>query len=106
MHAVIYRFEIKEGQAKAFLEGWLGLTKLIYQYEGSLGSRAHKVSQREYIAYAQWPSKDIFDKAGSKLPSEEADKHRKKMKDACDQIETLYEMEMVEDHLQTNPFIG
>lgn len=102
MHTVIYRFEVKENEVEKFVTAWLGLTKLIYEYEGSLGSRIHKVKELEYIAYAQWPSKLIYDNAGSNLPSE-TDVHRKHMKESCNLIETLYEMEVVEDYLQSKP---
>ena len=37
------------------------MTNLIKLHEGSLGSRLHKQKELHYIAYAQWPSKEIFD---------------------------------------------
>lgn len=103
MYTIIYKFIIKEDETENLLKSWLDLTKLIYKYEGSLGSRMHKVSDSEYIAYAQWPSKEIYINAGSNLPTE-ADPIRMKMKAACESIETLYEMEVVEDFLQNKLF--
>ena len=103
MHCVLYKFIVKEGQTENLFESWLDLTKLIYNYEGSLGSRLHKVSELEYIAYAQWPNKDFFDNAGDNIPDTEADPIRQRMKASCKIIETLYEMEMIEDYLQTKP---
>ena len=69
-----------------------------YKYEGSLGSRLHKLNDQEYIAYAQWPNQNIFDNAGNNLPNE-ANSIRKKMKEACSSIQTVYKMEMVENLL-------
>ena len=100
MFTVIYSFKVKENQVDEFIIGWEGLTKLIYEFEGSLGSRLHKVGELDYIAYAQWPSKMIFDNAGSNLP-ESADIFRSKMKNACEQIETLHKMEVVKDLLKS-----
>ena len=44
------------------------MTNLIKLHEGSLGSRLHKQKELHYIAYAQWPSKEIFDNSVKKLP--------------------------------------
>ncbi len=104
MHAVIYKFIVKEDKVEQLLESWLDLTKLIYQYEGSLGSRIHKVSEQEYIAYAQWPSKEILDAAGDHLPEEVTNLVRKKMRASCISIDTLYEMEVIEDYLQQGTY--
>ena len=81
MFTVIYSFKVKPNQVEKFIHGWEGLTKLIYEFERSLGSRLHKVGELDYIAYAQWPSKETFDNAGSNLP-ESADIFRSKMKSA------------------------
>ena len=57
MFTVIYSFQVKPKQDKIFIKAWSDLTKLILEYEGSLGSRLHLESDGKYIAYAQWPSK-------------------------------------------------
>lgn len=100
MFAVIYRFKVKQGCTKDFLNGWEGLTKLIYEYEGSLGSRVHRESESVYIAYAQWPSKERWENAGSNMP-EEANKFRKLMKESCIEITTEHELECVVDLLKS-----
>ncbi len=99
MFAVIYSFTVKENKDSEFVKGWKGLTELIYEFEGSLGSRLHKESEGKYIAYAQWPAKSIWEKSGSKLP-ESAYGYRKMMKESCSHIQTIYELEMVEDFVQ------
>ena len=97
MFAVIYTFKVKPGEESELIEGWKGLTKLIYQYEGSLGSKLHRNQDGDFVAYAQWPTKEVWENAGSNLPKEESDKFRAQMKNSSFKIETKYELEMVED---------
>ena len=104
MYIIIYSFKVKPGKELDFEKAWLELTKLIYQYEGSLGSRLHKESDLHYIAYAQWPSKDVFDNSGNCMP-EEADKWRALMINSCESKQVLYQMQMKEDYLQKQIFV-
>jgi heme-degrading monooxygenase HmoA len=99
MFAVIYRFEVKKEKEAQFIQAWKELTELIYANEGSLGSRLHKKDEHTYLAYAQWPDKFTFENAGSNMPSS-ADRVRQKMRNACDTIETLHELEVIEDLLR------
>ncbi|WP_136482609.1 antibiotic biosynthesis monooxygenase family protein [Cognatitamlana onchidii] len=103
MYIVLYRFKVKETLAEAFVKGWKGLTSHIYKYEGSLGSRLHKKGPLEYMAYAQWPEKAIFENAGKNL-SKEALKFRDLMKSACEEIKILDEFEVVEDLLEKKTY--
>ena len=105
MFSVIYTFRVKEGRDKDFIVGWRGLTKLIYEYEGSLGSRLHKKSEGEYVAYAQWPSKEVWKNAGGKLP-EIAAESRDLMKYSCEDIQTAYELDVIEDLVKPDVFSG
>jgi len=105
MFSVIYTFKVKEGKDKGFLDGWAGLTKLIYKHEGSLGSKVHKDKNGDYVAYAQWPSREAWKNAGANLPKEETDKFRSQMKDSCTAMETLFELDLVMD-LTKDVFFG
>ena len=98
MYIVLYSFKLKPNKTLDFIKGWEGLTTLIYQYEGSLGSRLHKKDTLDYIAYAQWPSKDIFDNSGKNLP-EKANEYRDLMRSSCEEIEIISKAEMVKDLL-------
>jgi len=98
MYIVVYAFKIKPNQVEHFIEAWKGLTRLIYEYEGSLGSRLHKKEDLHYIAYAQWPNKSHFNNAGGQLPKI-AETHRDSMKKACSKIEIIDKLEVVEDLL-------
>ena len=103
MFAAIYSFKVKKGEEDIFIKSWRSLTELIYEFEGSLGSRLHKQADGLYIAYAQWPSKDIWKNAGQNLP-DFADGVKKLMKAACSSIETIHELEMVSDFIQPDVY--
>ncbi|OMP29884.1 MULTISPECIES: antibiotic biosynthesis monooxygenase [Mangrovimonas] len=103
MFAVIYSFKVKEGLEATFVNGWKELTELVHQYEGGLGSRLHKKNDSHYIAYAQWPDYETWQSAGKNLP-ESANKIRKFLRDSCDEFETLFELDVVEDLLKDQPY--
>jgi len=98
MFCVIYSFEVKEGAKEKFISAWAAMTKLIKKYEGGLGSRLHQSGDGNYLAYAQWPSREKWEGSGDLLP-QEAETHRAKMKEACHSIETIHELQVVEDLL-------
>ena len=98
MFIVIYSFEIIPDKKNVFLDCWRELTKLIYKYENSLGSRIHKQSENIYVAYAQWPNAETFENSGKKLP-EKAIEIRRKMKEVCFEIKILNKLEVIEDLL-------
>ncbi len=95
---VVYRFKVTPGQKDQFMEAWTAMTKLLREYEGSLGSRLHLSSNGEYIAYALWPHETTFRNFGSKLP-DSAVEIRQAMRSSCERIETEYELEIVQDLL-------
>lgn len=95
---IIYSFIIIESKEDVFINTWTELTKLIYEYEGSYGSRLHKINSTLFIGYAQWSDEDAWKQSGGKLP-EEASKLRKQMRESCSEIKTEYEMIVVQDLL-------
>lgn len=103
MFAAIYHFEVIPGQEEKFKIAWTKLTELIYQYEGSLGSRLHLDNHGRSIAYAQWPNKERWKTSGDRLP-EITGKYRQQMREACSKIETLFELEEEIDLLQNTVF--
>lgn len=106
MFTIIYYFKVKEGQENLFIESWKGLTELIYEYEGSLGSRLHKAESNLFIAYAQWPNRETWESAinNSKLP-EIANQLRNQVSSSCFEIKTEYKLEVIEDLLKTKVYI-
>ncbi len=103
MFVAVYYFRVKPNCEKAFIKSWEDLTKLIYEFENSLGSRIHRKSENEFIAYAQWPDKNTWENSGSNMP-ESASPIRKIMKESCEEIRTDHELEMMSDFLEDNHF--
>ncbi len=99
MFSVIYKFEVKPDRKDSFEKSWKDLTQLIYNYAGSLGSRLHKKDEFNYIAYAQWPDKETWENSSNKLP-EKSNEISKLMKESCNSIETLFELELILDLLE------
>lgn len=103
MFVVIYKFKVNTGKMDQFKTAWTDLTKLIYQYEGSLGSRLHRENNDTFIAYAQWPNRKQWETSGDQLPPE-AEPIRLSMKQACTSIETMHTLETEDDLLKTQPY--
>jgi quinol monooxygenase YgiN len=61
----LYRWKVKVGHEKNFLEGWHRRTEEIYQHCGSIGSRLHRAEDGTWVAYAQWPDRRTYDAAQS-----------------------------------------
>lgn len=102
MFCVVYEFKIKPNCAAEFERGWSDFTEAIYRVCGSLGSRLHKTSDPlTYVAYAQWPSKEVFQKV---IPREDYTDmewaSRDLMSSALDSAKKLHELEVCDDHLR------
>ncbi len=101
MFAVVYNFEVKDKREEEFINHWGDLTNLIYNHCGSYGSRLHKGRTGNFMAYALWPSKDLFEAANSKLPYK-AKLISDNMKSCCLKITSPIEGEMVMDLIKDN----
>jgi quinol monooxygenase YgiN len=104
MFAVIYKFKIHPEKEDDFVQSWSDLTEFIKTHEGGLGSRLHKSDPLNFYAYAQWQTKETWEKSGDKLTQEALDT-KKIMRQCCEDISTEISMEMVKD-LLINPTIG
>lgn len=98
---VIYSFKVLDGREADFINSWTEMTKLIYEFEGSYGSRLHKVNDGLFIAYAQWADKEIYKRSGKKLP-ERATEVRQQMRQSCSEIKTEYELNFIISDLLKN----
>jgi hypothetical protein len=96
MFSVIYSFDVKPDSIEPFINAWKKMTVMLYTREGSLGSRLHKVSDTQYIAYAQWPDRETWAKEKTNLPKS-ANEYQRIMSESCNSIKTEYAMELVED---------
>ena len=94
--SVLYFFDVKEDQEQVFIENWTNLTALIYEYQGSLGSRLHKTEDGRYCGYAMWPNKELLEQDWSNMPHE-AENYSDAMSGACASIKTLETMSVLVD---------
>ncbi len=101
MIVMLYQFTVKSGCQKIFEKNWAAVTDAIKRTRGSLGSRLHTTEDPlVYIAYAQWPSFEVYDSDAMSDPyTSEEEAARVAMKESCDKIETLHKMEVCDDRL-------
>lgn len=57
---VIYRWVVKDGMEAQCREAWAQLTRAIRRERGGLGSRLHLADDGTWVAYAQWPSREVW----------------------------------------------
>lgn len=104
MFIAVYRFTVISGKEATFEAAWLKRTQGIYLRLGSLGFRLHRQANGDYIAYAQWPSRETWLNADS----EHLDEHYMRARDDVQRCllsdETLFEWDVVEDYLQIRAF--
>ncbi|NVK55793.1 MAG: antibiotic biosynthesis monooxygenase [Alteromonadaceae bacterium] len=106
MYIVMFEFVVKPGREADFLAAWPRVTQGIYLFKGSLGSRLHKSEEGQWIAYAQWPDRDTFERAAGVDMNEAYNVEHQAMRDALNLQDTriLYKMDVTCDYLQRRPF--
>ena len=62
MFAVIYRWKVLPGREAQFEEGWRAGTAAIAREFGGWGSRLHRGEDGVFVAYAQWPDRETWEK--------------------------------------------
>jgi len=102
MFLAIYELCPRPGHQEAFAAAWAAFTREIYRSCGSLGSRLHtQVGEAEtgapMIAYAQWPDRATWERAGSENPDYIA--ARNAMFELLASSRTLFELESHTDLL-------
>ncbi|HVJ65897.1 MAG TPA: antibiotic biosynthesis monooxygenase [Bdellovibrionota bacterium] len=101
MFIAVYRFDVKKGFEAEFQNAWHDGTNVIYKRLGSLGSRLHLSEKGEWIAYAVWPSKEVFDQ---EWVFTEAEKEIvSAFRQFCTGAELLYRLDVVDDLIRTQP---
>ncbi len=68
--AVIYRWRIRTGLEEQFQQAWATITKLFMAERGALGSRLHQVDDGTWIAYAQWPTRQAWERSRELGPAD------------------------------------
>lgn len=105
MFIVLYEFEIHEGQEAAFEKSWGQVTDAVYAKQGSLGSRLHRgQAAGHYIAYAQWPSAEVFQNNNHDNYSEEELGMMAAMQATIKQADILNMLTVADDRLHGEPF--
>jgi hypothetical protein len=79
MFIVLYRWRIREGMERQFIDAWSEVTAYIRENYDSLGSRLHRDAGGIYYGYAQWKSAEHRQKAFAEMPDLIA---RQKMREA------------------------
>jgi quinol monooxygenase YgiN len=61
--AVIYRWRLHAGKENQFRRAWEAVTLGIKAERGGLGSRLHQADDGTWVAYAQWPDRNAWEKS-------------------------------------------
>ncbi len=99
---MIYRWRVIAGREAQFEEGWKAGTARIAAEFGGLGSRLHKGEGTFYIAYAQWPDEETYNRAMETRMHHSDEDARAKYRGAIepDGFETLFAGPVVADLLE------
>lgn len=105
MFCVLYKFTVKPDHEDHFRYHWAAVTPWFYHHAGSLGSRLHRASTGEFLAYAQWQTRAQWEQQRERSDAE-LHQHRQAMREVCEKMEGLYELEMTDDLLRGEGYGG
>lgn len=100
MYILIYRWRVHSGREQQFIAAWSRLTALIREREGGLGSRLHLAEDGTYVAYAQWPSRAVWEASKAIAPNEEVVALRALMREIAELQKPDVRMNVVDDKLE------
>jgi heme-degrading monooxygenase HmoA len=95
--AVIYRWKLKVGSEPAFILAWAAATRATREKRGGLGSRLHQAEDGTWVAYAQWPTREDWERSRMTTPADP--EATEKMKEAIEESLSPILLEPVEDLL-------
>ncbi len=98
MFVVLYRWRIKEGMERQFVETWSERTAYLLEKYGSLGSRLHRGNDGICYSYAQWKS-EVQRKRAFKAELSNTSETRRKFQEAVDEEFPEVELEVISDYL-------
>ena len=102
MFCVLYQWKVKPGKEEQFRQSWREVTEAIYRQHGSLGSRLHENDDGTWVAYAQWPTRELWEKGAELLDVELA---RAKRDDAIEaESQVIFRLTVRDDMLRAQPF--
>lgn len=103
MLVAIYQWRVKPGRETEFTQAWSKLTTIIYERQGSLGSRLHRTEDGHFLAYAQWPNLEAYN-ASDGVPSLPEEEHcRAILHDCSERLRPDIFMTVVQDQLAPIP---
>jgi len=69
---VVYRFKVRAGLEAEFQAAWATLTRAYKRDRGGLGSRLHRTEDGLWVAYAQWPNRQMWAESRALGPPDHA----------------------------------
>jgi heme-degrading monooxygenase HmoA len=69
--AVLYRWRVRPDAEEDFIAAWRLATEA-FTTIGALGSRLHRGDDGDLYAYAEWPSREAWEHAGTRSPVDRA----------------------------------
>ncbi len=63
MFVVVYWWRVKPGKEAQFREAWRRGTREIARIYGGLGSRLHREADGRFVAMAEWPDRETWQRA-------------------------------------------
>ena len=63
MFVAVYWWRVHPGKEEQFRSAWRRGTEHITRLYGSHGSRLHRETDGRFVAYAEWPDRDSWDRA-------------------------------------------
>ncbi len=103
MFIALYRWKIIAGKEDIFREGWRRVTGEVYRKAGSRGSRLHQAEDKTFVAYAQWNSREDWEKLPTSFILEDIEA-REMMNESIEESFPPMLMNVTDDLLQTKVF--
>ncbi len=63
MYVVVYWWRVKAGKEEQFRDAWRRGTRQIARLYGGLGSRLHRAPDGRFVAIAEWPDRETWQRA-------------------------------------------
>jgi quinol monooxygenase YgiN len=105
MFCAVYQWQVKVGMEEQFRQTWRTITEAIFAQNGSLGSRLHQNEDGTFVAYAQWPSRDLW---AANAPTLGVDLARQE-RDAClvegTAVTVVFKLTATDDLLRAGPIV-
>lgn len=68
---MLYRWRVRSDASAAFVAAWAVATSA-FKTIGALGSRLHRSEDGDFYAYAEWPSRETWERAKAHSPVDSA----------------------------------